>query len=74
MQTLFMDGKRRTHGAPKLHTVIIEPDLPRVSLVWHSALECHAKVYQLESTRVEWQNVTADEDGDESVDNLLDLV
>lgn len=74
LQTRFMDGERRTHEAPKLHTVILEPDLPRVSLVWHSALECHAKVYQLQSTRIDWQNDSLDEDAAESVDNLLDLV
>lgn len=74
LQTKFMDGERRTHEAPKLHTVILEPDLPRVSLVWHSALECHAKVHKLDRTRVDWQVGAVDEDGDESVDNLLDLV
>jgi hypothetical protein len=35
-----------------LHTVILEPDYPRVSLVWQSALPCHFKVHQLESTIV----------------------
>jgi hypothetical protein len=40
------------HERPKLHTVILEPDCPRVSLVWHSALPCHPKVYKLEKTRI----------------------
>jgi hypothetical protein len=32
--------------------VILEPDHPRVSLVWHSALPCHFKVQKLEKTVV----------------------
>lgn len=50
-RTQFYDGSVRRHRA-KLHTVIIEPDFPRVSLVWHSALPCHRLVNQLESTTV----------------------
>jgi hypothetical protein len=36
----------------KLHSVILEPDYPRVSLVWHSRVPCHSKVLKLESTIV----------------------
>jgi len=32
--------------------VILEPDFPRVSLVWHSVLPCHFKVQKLERTIV----------------------
>jgi hypothetical protein len=53
MRTRFMDGTTRIHEAPKLHTVILEPAFPRVSLVWHSAMPCHAQAYRLEATRVE---------------------
>jgi hypothetical protein len=49
--TVFADGERREH-LPQLHSVIIEPSLLRVLLVWHSALECHAKAYQLDLTRI----------------------
>ncbi|WMY74045.1 DUF2169 domain-containing protein [Buttiauxella selenatireducens] len=49
--TQFYDGSIRLHQAT-LHTVIIEPDFPRVSMVWHSALPCHHLVNQLESTTV----------------------
>ncbi len=69
-ETRYMDGERVAHPAPNLHTVILEPDYPRVSLVWHTALECHARVYQLEVTRIE----LPDEDGEYEVSNLLDLV
>jgi hypothetical protein len=52
METRFYDGTSQIHGQPKLHTVILEPDHPRVSLVWHSALPCHFKVQKLERTIV----------------------
>ena len=32
--------------------MILEPDFPRVSLVWHTALPCHFKVQKLERTIV----------------------
>jgi hypothetical protein len=35
-----------------LHTVILEPDVPRVILVWHTHLPCHTKVLKLLSTRI----------------------
>ena len=48
--TRFYDGSREIHKLRKLHSVILEPDHPRVSLVWHSALPCHFKVQKLERT------------------------
>lgn len=42
-------AEQATHRA-NLHTVILEPDVPRVLLVWHSALPCHAKVLKLRRT------------------------
>ena len=65
LRTRFQSGERVDHPSPRLHTVILEPDFPRVSLVWHSALPCHAQVYQLERTRIdlrEDQLSLADED------------
>lgn len=56
-ETFFYTGERQGHELPKLHTVIVEPDLPRVSLVWHSALPCHPKVYKLEKTRITQKQV-----------------
>lgn len=50
-RTQFYDGSVRYHQG-RLHTVIIESDFPRVSIVWHSALPCHHLVNQLESTTV----------------------
>lgn len=51
-ETFFYAGERQLHERPKLHTVIIEPDFPRVSLVWHTALPCHPKVLKLKETRI----------------------
>jgi len=51
-ETRFLDGTSERHMERRLHTVILEPDFPRVSLVWHAALPCHFKVYKLERTIV----------------------
>ena len=50
LETRFMDDEQREH-VPQLHTVILEPDFPRVSLVWHSAIEYPAALP--ESSRYE---------------------
>jgi len=44
-------GEPVRHRA-NLHTVILEPDVPRVMLVWHTALPCHPKVTKLRRTRI----------------------
>jgi hypothetical protein len=51
-ETRFHDGSRETHKERRLHTVIVEPDYPRVSLIWHTALPCHYKVQKLDRTVV----------------------
>jgi hypothetical protein len=51
-KTVFQRGGSEIHRQRKLHTVIIEPDHPRVSLVWHSALPCHFKINKLMQTIV----------------------
>ncbi|CAN7471905.1 DUF2169 domain-containing protein [Pseudorhodoferax sp. LjRoot39] len=51
-ETRFTDGSREIHRNRRLHTVILEPDFPRMSLVWHSALPCHFKVHKLDCTVV----------------------
>jgi hypothetical protein len=48
--TSFYRGPDEVHGKAPLHTVIIEPDMPRVSLVWHTALPCHPRVRDLKET------------------------
>ncbi|SFU99429.1 DUF2169 family type VI secretion system accessory protein [Pseudoduganella namucuonensis] len=51
-ETRFYDGSHEFHRQRQLHGVILEPDFPRVSLVWHSALPCHFKVQKLDRTIV----------------------
>lgn len=51
-ETRFYDGTREIHPRRQLHSVILEPDFPRVSLVWHSAVPCHFKVQKLERTMI----------------------
>jgi hypothetical protein len=51
-ETFFLTGERCHHPKANLHTVIIEPEFPRISLVWHTALPCHPKVHKLEKTRI----------------------
>jgi hypothetical protein len=67
--TRFYDGSRELHKNRKLHAVILEPDFPRVSLVWHSALPCHFKGDKLERTIVTLKTdvSTGERAGDESV-------
>jgi hypothetical protein len=50
-ETVFTTGEAVLHR-PVLHTVIVEPDYPRVSLVWQTSLRCHARVLKLDHTRV----------------------
>jgi len=50
--TTLLGGTTVEHGA-KLHTVILEPDVPRVIVVWHTALRCHGKKLSLLWSRVE---------------------
>lgn len=67
-ETRFSDGTREIHKDRRLHTVILEPDHPRVSLLWHTALPCHFKVQKLERTivtrRTELLSGTSVEDGE----------
>ena len=48
-----------------LHTVIIEPDLERVQMVWHTRLECHHDVHGLRRTIVT-EGAVESEDNDDA--------
>ena len=50
-ETVFRGGDRVSHRA-KLHTVILEPDVPRVVMVWRTELPCHPRVLKLQRTIV----------------------
>jgi hypothetical protein len=45
-------GSETVSHTGNLHTVIIEPDHPRLIMVWHTMLPCHFKVLKLETTTV----------------------
>jgi hypothetical protein len=54
--TEFSTGEIVLHRA-KLHTVILEPDIPRLLMVWHTHLPCHPKVLKLERTTITQKKV-----------------
>ena len=45
-------GDEIVNHRANLHTVVLEPDVSRVIMVWHSALACHPKVTKLRRTRI----------------------
>jgi hypothetical protein len=45
-------GRRSVDHVGRLQTIIIEPDIPRLMLVWQTALQCHADVLRLHNTRI----------------------
>jgi hypothetical protein len=45
-------GSEVVNHRANLHSVILEPDVPRVLIVWHSAVPCHPKVSKLRRTRI----------------------
>jgi hypothetical protein len=55
-ETFFFTSQRVTHRG-SLHTVILEPDVPRVMLVWHTHLQCHAQPLKLQKTIVSQKTV-----------------
>jgi hypothetical protein len=50
-ETMFYNGVKETSRSV-IHTVILEPDFPRVSIVHHMALPCHPRVNLLNRTRI----------------------
>jgi hypothetical protein len=46
IETSFRSG-RSIYQRVSLHSLIIEPNLPRFALVWHSHLACHSQIHQL---------------------------
>lgn len=49
--TTYFSGKSQHHQG-RLHTVLLEPDVPRVVLCWHTHLPCHAQAMNLRKTRI----------------------
>ncbi len=50
-KTLF--GRRAVEHRARLHTVILEPEVPRVMLVWHTSLACHHDSDKLDVTVID---------------------
>ena len=50
-ETAFYTGERVLHRQV-LHSVVIEPDARRVSMVWQTTLMCHTQVLNLDHTEV----------------------
>jgi hypothetical protein len=55
-ETVFRGGDRVRHRG-RLYTVILEPDVPRVILVWRTELPCHARALKLQWTTVRQKQV-----------------
>ena len=49
--TTHIDGRREEHRG-RLSSVIIEPDFPRVIMVWTTALTCRTNVDYLDETHI----------------------
>jgi hypothetical protein len=49
--TTRLDRRLIDHRA-RLHTVVLEPEVPRVLMVWHTSLPCHGKKLKLEGTTI----------------------
>jgi len=45
-------GERVVRHAAQIHTVVIEPDFPRVIVVWHSNLSCHHDIDDIDATQI----------------------
>ncbi|NVJ26292.1 MULTISPECIES: DUF2169 family type VI secretion system accessory protein [Myxococcus] len=43
-------GRKSVEHRARLHTVILEPELPQVTLVWHTSLSCHHDADKLDVT------------------------
>lgn len=64
LESNFYDGSLEKHPPPRMHTLILEPEESRFSMVWHSALPCHTKGDLLDRTVISLQD-------DESLDIAL---
>jgi hypothetical protein len=51
--TVFRDREVAHEAA--LHTVILEPEHPRLQLVWHTALPCQGRDHLLVRSRIDWE-------------------
>lgn len=45
-------GNESIEHRGKLHTVIVEPEFPRVILIWHAALRCHGRSVKVRGSTI----------------------
>jgi len=45
-------GSESIESRPALHTVILEPDVPRVLMVWQTSVPCHGRKLKIRWTRI----------------------
>jgi len=45
-------GTELVESRPSLHTVILQPDFPRVILVWQTSVPCQGKKLKIQATRI----------------------
>ena len=50
--------KKKISKKPDLHTVIIEPDIPRLIMVWHMALPCPNQEQFIKGTEIKHRSTT----------------
>ncbi|MBU2510299.1 DUF2169 domain-containing protein [bacterium] len=46
-------GKKMIQHDASLHSIIIEPDFPRLQMVWYTSVDCHGQEQNLDSTLIE---------------------
>jgi len=68
--TQFSDGTKQDHRST-LHTLVIKPDAPKVTMVWHTHLPCHFKVLKLTSTTIRLKNRIMTKEKEEEISNDL---
>jgi hypothetical protein len=50
-------GRETVRHRAQLHSVILEPDFPRIQMIWQTSLACHSKVLKLKVTTIRRKKV-----------------
>jgi hypothetical protein len=53
VETQFKDGDESTDAV--LHTVFVETEERRLTLVWHAAQRCHGREHKLRQSVIKWE-------------------
>jgi len=52
IQTTTYLGDQEQRRIGKLHLLVVEPELRRIQMIWHAAVDCHGREHTLRRTRV----------------------